>query len=164
MMQYIASQAGAADHRQESSNVRQSGWRTVSGEILEAVVLHVVTTVRGKTVNGKRIADTFNRSGNQRGASRVSCRTVLSEPPSVSLVDSDRSSSNTTERSRFFSTLRMVIRGLGCSPMRITTMASMAALISISSPSSMLRTRCTPSGVSRSIICLMRCATSLSST
>jgi hypothetical protein len=85
-------------------------------------------------------------SASSTQACRVRSRTEYSWPWTFSLVDSDRSSSTRIEKSRVFLTERIMMRGSGWLPRRMSVKLWMAALMSISSPSSSLRMRCTPCG------------------
>jgi hypothetical protein len=71
-------------------------------------------------VDGERVAHLVDRVGQQHAGLRVSSRTEYSWSCTVSLVDSDRSSSTSTEKSRVLRTLRIMMRGSGWLPMRMS--------------------------------------------
>ena len=98
--------------------------------------------------NGSPTLLQWRRPATRRPGWVSSTHRVCSCPATLSFVDSDKSTSTSTEMSRTLRTLRIMMRGSGCWPMRssIHRGQAIAALMSMSSPSSSLRMRCTPWG------------------
>jgi hypothetical protein len=89
-------------------------------EVLETVVLHVVAAVGAEAVDGEGVAHLADGVGQQHAGLRVSSQHRVFLAWTMSLVDSDRSSSTRMEKSRVLRTLRIMMRGSGWLPRRMS--------------------------------------------